>query len=527
VILGCGGDSDAEVEPSGTDTGESQTGGTETGAEDPPGATGTGDDTGSSEPLPEAPLAGGISITDIEINQAVGLWLAKDGNLVDPGARAAPVISNRPALIRAAWALEPDFTPREIVGELVITQSDGTSEAGRVTRHVQGPPIWSTQEGTFRWLLPAELVQDGTRFAVSLLESGDETEGELQSPRFPAEGEAEVGAWPDLMQLNLVIVPYETGCGPAEREWTDQIVADYSAFMYSVYPINELNLVIHDSIQVAPNCEYDNNGLDQLAQLRAQENLGPNWYYQGMFTVENTPNDYPGYSYLLGPGKDELRIGWAEWWAHTPGDISAHELAHNHGRQHAFNDPAYEPASGADFGGRERWGFGVKTGRLPGKPDPPDQIQRMYPPNMTGSGKWHDFTSYSYQQWVSAYTFAGLAERIRITSKWSEEQGGGRRPASDRTRSLAGFIDRNGRISWALLPGRASSPASDEPAAAIVRLSGHRIAARTYRDDHGNPTAIHLTLPDDLELSADMILEATIDHETYRAVGSDVRGVTG
>jgi hypothetical protein len=327
------------------------------------------------------------------------------------------------------------------------------------------------------------------------------------------------------MQLNLVIVPYETGCGPAEREWTDEIVADYSAFMYSVYPINELNLVIHDPIQVAPNCEPDDNGLNQLAQIRAQENLGPNWYYQGMFTVENTPNSYPGYSYVVGPGKDELRIGWAEWWAYTPGDISAHELGHNHGREHPFNDPAYQPSECADFGCRERWGFGVKTGRLPGAPDPPNQIQRMYPPNMTGSGKWHDFMSYSYQQWVSAYTFAGLAERIRITSKWSEESDGGRRPASDQTESLAGFLDRDGRISWALLPGRASSPTSDERAA-VVRVADQQIAARTYRDEGGNPTAVHVTLPEDFELSVDTVLHAEIDDKTYLTVGSDVLGVS-
>jgi hypothetical protein len=133
--------------------------------------------------------------------------------------------------------------------------------------------------------------------------------------------------------------------------------------------------------------------------------------------------------------------------------------------------------------------------------------------------------SYSYQQWVSAYTFANLAERIRITSKWSEEPDGGRRPASDRTQSLAGFLDRDGKISWALLPGRASSPVSDGRAA-VVHLLEHRITTRTYRDDRGNPTAVHLTLPDDLELSADTVLEVEIDGETYLAVGSDVLGVS-
>lgn len=439
---------DSAASASGGASGTGNDGGGASGSSGASGARGEGGASGasgSSSGGVVAPVvsAADIHLTDVEINQGSGGALVAAGQVV-ASAERVPLVAGRPTLILALWELAPSFQGRELRGVLTVHHGDQTWSVDD-KRQVAGASNWT--DNYFRWVVPADQLTPDAALSLDVSEADSNAQPASASARVPAQGTIALEVPADPMTLKMVLVPIHT-CKAYGREWNASVEADYKAYMMSVYPVASMELVVHEPLTTfAQTCDagtIEDSVMTELENLRASENRGPEWYYQGMLSVENTPFDYSGYAWLNGPERDANRVGWMEWWDNNPGPISSHELGHNHGFSH---DDAQD---------RPTWGWGPYEGPYPFG-NVPDRLGDMKPPEGQNSANdvgYHDYMTYDYPFWVSDKQYRRAYERIKVLSAF-DGQGPGREALELRTRrSLLGWVNRRGEIaSWTVVRG--------------------------------------------------------------------------
>ncbi|MGB1276955.1 MAG: hypothetical protein ACPG77_14520, partial [Nannocystaceae bacterium] len=311
---------------------------------------------------PGAPLAGGISVTEIHVNQGVGIPVATEGAGLSPDAFVAPVIGGRPARIQASYALDPEFEPRTLQAELEITTGSDT-EVFVDTRAIDGPSEPELLDGTFSWVLDADALADGSEIRVTLHEmAGDSSMGDVQAPALPAEGTLDLGVWADPMVLDLVVVPFACD-GFGEVEITDTDLEEFEAYLFNTFPVQAINISVH-GVEYSGSCSEVDVAEFDLPALREAESAAPHVYYGGLM-----PGDGGGYSVAIeNSDQMDFRRTFANhtWrWYGLTFDLFAHELGHNHGRYHTFEDPDYPLQNQGNCGTRETFGYGVRPGLMP------------------------------------------------------------------------------------------------------------------------------------------------------------------
>ncbi len=424
-------------------------------------------DSSSDGPLPptEGVLAGDISIDQIEINQGTGIPLAEDGVLLPAPGRPAPVISGRGALVRASYELGPEFSPRPIIGRLWLRSAEGDVVYAD-ERMVSGPSDWTDIDGTFHWVVDPEDITADAEVRVQLLELDEDGEpsGDISGSQFPAEGFEALEAWGDPMVMHLMLVPF-TCDGYDDLDLDPADLADFEAFIFNTYPVQELVFTVHDPVH-SPSCsEFDAAEID-LPALREADGADPWVYYGGLL-----PGDGAGYSISIDGGDQmDYRRTFANHTWRGYGltfDLFGHELGHNHGRDHTFEDGSY-PNDNSDFcGSIEAYGWGPRSALMPSSGwgndldlglEWFDPHQTLLPPTdascsgLPDGNRWNfnDMMSYEYPYWVSAHTYAAAAERIRLISTWSESA---EAPAEPGGRTLRVVFGPEGDIHRMSAPG--------------------------------------------------------------------------
>ena len=468
LLTACGDDSSGADTDGGTDgstsVDPSQGSGPSTDPSDPtedPGSS-TGDDV-EDPPVPTGDVAGGISLRDVVANQAVDISLVTAGSVVPAASREAPLIAGRPLLLRADYELAPDFTPRSIIGRLSLETSDGVRTFDDV-RMVSGPGQMFTLGGTFNWVVPPDALTADASFRIDLFEEeGLSTIGTPGDASVPATGPAPLDAWGDPMVLDLVLVPFSCG-GIGQVDITPEDLADFEAFLFNTYPITELNLEVHDVVPSSSCSEFDAAEYD-LPALRESEGAAPWVYYGGLL-----PGDGGGYSIAI-QDSDQMsfRRTFANhtWrWYGLTFDLFAHELGHNHGRDHSFDDPQFEGDNSGRCGSISGYGWGVVPGNMPKTGFSNDQELGLFwvdphaellPPTdplcdgtpNANENSYNDIMSYAYPYWISAYTYRALAERVRLISSWR----GSAAPTAPGQDIVRFVVDTEGRVRTARLHG--------------------------------------------------------------------------
>ncbi|MBL8946551.1 MAG: hypothetical protein JNK45_25515 [Myxococcales bacterium] len=404
-----------------------------TASDDTGGTDDDGESTGDVLP-PTTPLAGGIGLVTVELNQGVGIHVVADGAPRSAETFAVPVIAGRPALVRADHVLATDFTPREIDAYLEIEHADGTVSNHLASRSIDGPADFASLDGGFTWRLDAEDTAGATGMRVSLRETGDEPVGSaMPSASIPADGFLELGAWQDPMVLEVMVVPLSCDGIPAV-EVSDADLADLEAYLFNTYPVTALTVHVHDPV-ASPSCNEFDAAEYELPAVRQADDAAPWVYYGGLL-----PTDAGGYSISIEGGDQmDYRRTFANGTWRDYGltfDLFAHELGHNHGRPHTFEDDGYPGENTGNCGTLDTWGWGVVSGLMPQSGYSNDQDigipwvdanAMLIPP--TGSpcdglpsanqGSFSDMMSYAYPYWVSAYTYRAVAERVRVVGAWS------------------------------------------------------------------------------------------------------------
>jgi len=359
------------------------------------GVVGDGEDGCSGE-------AHSIELEKLSLYQAVEVPLMEDEAEVTTANRNADVVEGRDALLRVHFTLGAEWVNREVSARLHLTT--GGEERTLYRRQVvTGPSVQGNLDSTIQVPVPAEAIGLDTRWWVEVVECESST-GTVLSPRFPATGDLALGAT-TTGPLKIAFVPVQVNDGGTTREpdTTDAAMGPYIDYLEAMYPTTEVIASITDPVPTGSPFDIT-YALDDVRAKRSSDGPDDDVYYMGLIKPTATFNDYcrgmctTGVGYVvdtMGFGAAGFRVAVAIAFASEYSAATiAHELGHNHGREHApcGTDGDYNyPYDGGSIG---VWGIDRRT----------DTLQD--PATVT------DIMGYCEPQWISDYTFQAFLDRI-------------------------------------------------------------------------------------------------------------------
>jgi hypothetical protein len=348
-------------------------------------------------------LAQNISISEIAAYQTVKVDLARDGQAVPPNPA---VVAKRPTLFRAFVTPGAGWVARELSARLFLENGQTlTTRFAESTLSVAAASTDADRNSTFEFNVAAELITSDTRYALEIVECGTGT-GAAQAPRFPANDGVDLGAV-DTGGLKIRVIPLRANNLLPDTSAAG--LAIYKAAFLDTYPINAIDITVGDPLDVA-DAEDWNANLDAVRALRQQQAPAADIYYYGMLKPAATLRQFCGNGCTAGVGfvpngrlnpATRAAIGLA-YSDNTSAFTMLHEVAHNHGRQHApcvqggtisGVDPNFPQADGSTGGyGYDSAGDNLLT------------------PQST------DLMGYCRNQWLSAYTYSGILNAVRTVN---------------------------------------------------------------------------------------------------------------
>jgi hypothetical protein len=414
------------------------------------------------------PAEGGLTIKRVEVNQGVGIDIARDGAWLDGPQRIANIIYGRETIVRAFWTLPADWTPRTMEARLHLRYTDGTQTVQSFELEVAGPSDPSDlATGAFGWLLePAELQPD-MEFRVTLWELGDGPKTE--SPVEATDGWSVVGVEKAPAEIRAVIVPViysdnPEGCETDMTALTDAQYQGFADYLQDQNPAQDVILTVREEpILRTSSINGPSNFFSQLQQIRLDDDAAPNEYYYGLYddcggaagTLGAAPSDN------VPPTKEAAqgRIAAGRWFSDAQAPVTwstfLHEVGHTQSFAHtpcgadgnmpASPDPAY-PYSGGEIG---VWGVNTRT-------------LKGYEPASA-----FDYMGYCDPSWVSDYRWRLAFEQIRALTSWDYEYAPA--PEVPAMHLLQGLLYEDGSQEWWTTLG-APTPARDfVPSVVTVR----------------------------------------------------------
>ncbi len=450
------------------------------------------------------PWARGVTVSLVEVSQAVFIKLGDGSAVVPPAMRNSKLIEGRAAYVRVHVRSEAGFTPRPLRAVLSLGQSEGNARAFVDGKMVAGPSSSENLASTFNFLLPAETMVPGATLAVAIYEGGEAAGPEPTSPpRFPRDGgAADLAVQKGQMLMDVVLLPVRGPSGPlddspARRQRLERYMAD-------VYPARKMTIRWHDPVTVTTIISSD-QAFNLMAQARRRDNASPGTYYHLLIAIEDSEDKFLGLGSLAGPlaGEAANRVAMTIVTDHqvdSQMDTVTHEMGHNLGRNHA-------PGCGA-AGVDNRFPYantgvgvdGFSLGELASGKDHLPNAPGPFKPR----AKFKDVMGYCYPTWISDYTWNALMDRIRIVSDYTDAD-----MLALEHRSLQGFhrLGLGRKPTWAVVSGTlvpATAAISPRRFARIVGNDGSRTTVPIAVSALITPTgpdqrrrSIAVDLPDD------------------------------
>ncbi len=405
---GSGGSSSGGSGSSGGSSG-SGSGGTSVGGNGGSSSGGSSSGGSGGQPATQGALAGGISISQIVINQGVSIAIEKNGQAVSN--RNAPVVQGRQALMRVFVAPGGGFSSRTIVGRLSITGANDQT----VNKSVSGASSQSNLGSTFNFTIPAAQMTGSTKFAVRLEEASGSTKGTVNGATYPASGTASMSAESTHGAFKVIVVPV------VMNGYTPQVPKSTLVnTLMSVYPASAINMTVHAAVNYPyGSVSANGTGWDQALQwamgLRNQLGVDSKTFIYGALAPASSMQGFCGGGCVAGlgsvppanytSGRAAVGLGYFPDGSGGPSNYSggapftmAHELGHALGRNHANCsqggsisgvDPNY-PYQNGSIGA---WGYDLNAKQLKN----PSQFK--------------DFMGYCNPDWISDYTYSGIFTR--------------------------------------------------------------------------------------------------------------------
>jgi Metallo-peptidase family M12B Reprolysin-like len=350
-------------------------------------------------------LAQNLTLNEVAVYQTVSVPVMKDGAEVAAGARNTDVVVGRDSVFRVFVSTGAGFVARPLSARVYVQNTNTVdSYFGKAT--LSGPSQEATLASTFQIAIPKDKITSSTRYAVEVVECGGTGTGGVQAPRFPAtDGVALAARVTGALKIKLIPLLANS----LTPDTSDAAVAAYRALMLAIYPITSLELSVGDQVSVTDATDWETM-LDQMRSKRTADKPAADVYYFGLLKPAATLKAYCGSGCTAGIGyvvtgagstaqqaNQRAALGLAYGDA-TSAETMAHEVGHNHGREHA---PCVQGGtiSGVDAnypylnGVVGVYGWDSRTNIL---------IQ----PTRT------DIMGYCNSRWISDYTYDGILNRV-------------------------------------------------------------------------------------------------------------------
>jgi hypothetical protein len=354
----------------------------------------TGDDGCMGEAL-------GVTIGQVAAYQSIKIPIAMGQQAVAGSARVADVVQGRETLFRVFVTVDPGFAARELSARLTLI--NGADEQQYFAKQMIGGSSNDADTGsTFQIFVPPEEIQSDTRYAVEIVECTTTGTGMLRAPRFPATGDTALEARQTGV-LKIAIVPIVANS--ITPDTSEEALAVYRDYFMAMYPATEVQLTVESSINTGTPVNWSST-LEQVRRKRQTDAPPADVYYYGFLKPAATLREFcrggctagVGYVGDVRSAGTRVSIGLA-FADEGSAEIMAHEVGHNHGRNHAPCAPGGQiagvdsqyPHQGATLG---VWGYDQRAREL----FDPDEAT--------------DIMGYCDAKWISDYTYQGLVERV-------------------------------------------------------------------------------------------------------------------
>lgn len=341
-----------------------------------------------------------LTVRELSAYQSLKIPLAFDGAAIEASDRVAPVVSARETVFRTFVAPSAAFAPRPISARLTVTNGSARTRYYDTKRVLQRS---SDEEpaSTFQHFIPGDQIGPNTRYALELVECEPDAPGEVEQPRFPADGDAALDAR-DAGGLSITVIPILAN--DRLPDTSEETLAGYRAYLEAMYPIDHASLTVGSPLEV----DYPINWGDMLDALRARrqrDRPADDVYYYGLLRPTDSFEAYCGRGCTAGAGyvadleSPAQRIAAGLGFADEQSAFTmAHEVGHNHGRAHAPCAPGRIEGVDPDYPYRSAvtgvWGYDRRD-------------QALFGPTDTA-----DVMSYCAPWWISDYTYNALFDRI-------------------------------------------------------------------------------------------------------------------
>ena len=351
-------------------------------------------------------LASNLTLKEIAVYQSVKIPLMENGTEVAVASRNARVVQGRETMFRVFVTPGSGWSARELSARLTLNGGDGQTTQYYSKKTLSAASTDSDLKTTFNIFVPASAMSASLRYAIQVVECTDSS-GSAGTASFPRSGDADLGV-KTTGELKIHIVPIKVGTFVPDT--SEATLAGYADYVAAMYPTNEITMTVSsDSLMVSTPLDWSGM-LDSLRAKRQADRPAADIYYFGLVKPAETMRAYCGGSCTTGIGyvvssatgtmagnsRAACGVAFADDYSHT---TMAHEIGHNHGRNHAPCAP------GGSISGVDRnypyeggvvgvWGYDART-------------QKLFDPT-----KATDIMGYCNNQWISDYTYEGLATRV-------------------------------------------------------------------------------------------------------------------
>jgi len=351
-----------------------------------------------------APLTG-LTLSSIALFQGPKATLVRDGAVV--AAPNAPVIGERPGLLRVYVTPGAGWTARNVTAELRLTGAAQEKIVDdQVTVSVASDD--ATPGSAFDFPLTSFDLIAGTQVTVTLRDESGATS------TYPRDGSTvDLGAV-DGMQMKVFVVPVEYDADGSGRvsDTSPAAVQTLQNAIYSTFPTSNVDVIVRDHpLPFAEPLDADTGaGWDDLytavAAVRATDQILDDVYIIGLVNPASSYSVYCGASCVAGQDPTDpapadftkrsmVMLGFPDYVVGG----APYNLAVTLGRLNAPCGSAVRPDPSFPYAGGRTTDVGY------------DVLGSTFVP-----GGYADITSTCTPTWVSDYTFAGLATQIGIVN---------------------------------------------------------------------------------------------------------------
>jgi len=390
---------------------------TDSGTPDDDGGT-TGDDgsttgTDSGNPPPtNAPLATGITVTGLTVNQGVEVNVVKNGA---PATKNAPLIAGRPGLVRVFVNPSSAFS-HALTGELTLT-TGGTPKVFTASLTPTAASTDASMGSTFNFTVDAASLATTTTFLVKIKDPQSSGSGS-NTAQYPNSGTATSLGVKNAGTVKINVYPIKFSSGGSTPATSALDISAYQKIVMGLYPAANVTLTVQPTLTYTGSIPdaYDQSGaweylLSFLQKKRAADPT-PDVYYYGAFAptssfasfcgsgciagLSGIPNGPSNYSQKASIG---LVYGGNAFDQQSTAQTMAHEVGHGHGREHSPTTQSVQycsTPSGTDpgypysKGGIGVWGWDIVN-------------QKAKDPT-----QFFDIMGYCESDWISDYTYTAL-----------------------------------------------------------------------------------------------------------------------